>query len=55
MKTQRTRSQIVIKTKADDEKQMLPMHMMLTLAAGAIAGVAMIFAFFWGIEKLLGM
>ena len=55
MKTQTNQNQIVIKTNPENEKKMLPRDMMFTLAAGAIAGMAIIFALFWGVEKLLGM
>ncbi len=55
MKTQTNQNQIVIKTDPENEKKMLPLNMMVTLAAGAIAGMAMIFTLFWGIEKLLGI
>lgn len=55
MKTQTNQNQIVIKTDPANEKKMLPLNMMFTLAAGAIAGMAMIFVLFWGAEKLLGM
>jgi len=34
---------------------MLPMNFIFTLAAGAIAGMALIFALFWGVEKIFGM
>ncbi|MFV0592544.1 MAG: hypothetical protein ACK5M7_14250 [Draconibacterium sp.] len=55
MKTETNQNQIVIKTDTENEKKMLPMNMMFTLAAGAIAGVAIIFGLFWAVEKLLGM
>jgi predicted lipid-binding transport protein (Tim44 family) len=55
MKTKTNQNQIVINTDPKNEKKMLPRDMMFTLAAGAIAGMAMIFTLFWGVEKLLGM
>ena len=55
MKSQTNQNQIVIKTNPENEKKMLPMNMVFTLAAGAIAGMAIIFGLFWGLEKLLGM
>lgn len=55
MKTQTNQNQIVIKTDTENEKKMLPMNMLFTLAAGAIAGVAIIFGLFWAVEKLFGM
>jgi hypothetical protein len=55
MKTNGNQNQIVITTTAEDEKQKLPLNILLTLAAGAIAGMAVIFGLFWGAEKLLGL
>lgn len=55
METQTNQNQIVINTDRENEKKMLPMHMLVTLAAGAVAGVAVIFTLFWGIEKLFGI
>ena len=55
MKSQTNQNQIVINTNPENEKKMLPLNMIFTLAAGAIAGMAMIFVLFWGAEKLLGM
>jgi len=55
METQTNQNQIVINTDPENEKKMLPLHMLITLAAGAIAGVALIFTLFWGVEKLFGI
>jgi len=55
METKTNQNQIVITTNPDDEKQKLPLNLILTLAAGTIAGVIMIFGLFWGIEKLMGL
>lgn len=55
METKMNQNQIVIQTNPENEKKMLPMNLVLTLAAGAIAGMAVIFTLFWGVEKLLGM
>ncbi len=55
METQTNQNQIVINTDPESEKKMLPVHMLVTLAAGAIAGVAVIFTLFWGIEKIFGI
>ena len=54
METQTNQNQIVIKTSTENEKQKLPVNLLLFLAAGAIAGVAIIFSLFWGVEILLG-
>lgn len=55
METKTNQNQIVIKMNTENEKKMLPMHLVLTLAAGTIAGMAVIFTLFWGVEKLIGM
>ena len=55
MKSQTNQNQIVINTDPENEKKMLPLNMIFTLAAGAIAGMAMTFVLFWSAEKLLGM
>lgn len=55
METNTNQNQIIIKMNTENEKKMLPMNFVLTLAAGAIAGMAIIFGLFWGLEKFLGM
>lgn len=55
METTAHQNQIVITTSAGNEKQKLPAHLLVALAAGAIAGVALIFALFWGAELLLAI
>ena len=55
METKTNQNQIVIKTDAENEKKMLPANVLFTLAAGAIAGVAIIFGLFWAIEKITGI
>ena len=55
METQTNQNQIVINTDPENEKKMLPAHMLISLAAGALAGVALIFTLFWGVEKLFGI
>lgn len=55
METKTNQNQIIIKMNTENEKKMLPMNFIFTLAAGALAGMAIIFALFWGVEKLLGM
>jgi hypothetical protein len=44
--------QIVITSDNENEKQKLPLNLLLTLAAGAITGVLAIFGLIWGIELL---
>ena len=55
METKANQNQVVIKMNTENEKKMLPMNFIFTLAAGAIAGMAIIFSLFWGLEKLFGM
>jgi hypothetical protein len=55
METRTNQNQIVIKTDPENEKGMLPTNLLVTLAAGAIAGMAIIFGLFWGIEMLLNL
>ena len=55
METKTNQHQIVIITNPDHEKQKLPVNLLFYLAAGTIAGVAVIFSLFWGLEKLLGL
>ena len=55
METKANQNQIVIQTKPENEKQKLPMNLILSLAAGTIAGVVLIFGLFWGAEMLLSL
>ena len=55
METKANQNQIVITTKPENEKQKLPMNLVLSLAAGTIAGVALIFGLFWGVEMLFSL
>ncbi|MBN1986778.1 MAG: hypothetical protein JW761_10770 [Prolixibacteraceae bacterium] len=55
METKANQNQIVITTKPENEKQKLPMNLVLSLAAGTIAGVAIIFGLFWGVEMLFSL
>ena len=55
METRNNQNQIIIKTSTKDEKQKLPVNLLLTLAAGAITGVIIIFGIFWGAEFLFGL
>jgi hypothetical protein len=54
METNTNQNQIVITTISENEKQKLPFNLLLTLAAGTIAGMALIFVLFMGAEMLLG-
>lgn len=55
METRVNQNQIVIKTSTEKEKQKLPANLLVSLAAGAIAGVAIIFGLFWGAEMLFSL
>ena len=55
METKTNQNQIVIKTNPENEKQKLPLNLVITLAAGTIAGVAVIFGLFWGAEMLFSL
>ncbi len=47
-------NRIVITTGSEEENQKLPVILLLSLAAGTIAGVAITFGLFWSFDKLLG-
>ena len=55
METKTSQNQIVIRTNSENEKQKLPINLLISLAAGAIAGMMLIFGLFWGAEVLLGI
>ena len=55
METKTNQNQIVSTTLSDDVKQKLPTNLLFMLAAGAIAGVAIIFGLFWGAEMLMSL
>lgn len=55
MKTKANQNQIVITTNSENEKQKLPMNLILSLAAGTIAGMAIIFGLFWSAEMLFSL
>ena len=52
METKTNQNQIVITTLSEDEKQKLPMNLLVTLAMGTIAGVVGILGLFMGLELL---
>jgi hypothetical protein len=55
MEAKTNQNQIIIKMNTENEKKTLPMNFVFPLAAGALAGMAVIFGLFWGLEKLFGM
>lgn len=48
-------NRIVITTGSEEGKERFPMNLLVTLAAGAIAGVTIIFGIFWGAEMLFNL
>lgn len=55
MELKTDQNQIVIKTRPENERQKLPVNLIMSLAAGTIAGVAIIFGLFWGAEILFSL
>jgi len=55
METKANQNQIVIKLDSEERKQKLPIHLILTFAAGTITGLVLILGLFWGVEKLIGL
>ncbi|MBT3384110.1 MAG: hypothetical protein HN778_00375 [Prolixibacteraceae bacterium] len=52
METKTNQNQIIITTLSENEKQKLPINLLITIAVGAISGMAIIFGLFWGAELL---
>ena len=50
-----SQNQIVIKTIAENGKQKLPMNLIISLALGTVAGVAIIFGLMWGAELIMSL
>jgi len=48
-------NQIIITTASEDHRQRLPLNVMLSLAAGSVAGVMIIFGLIWAIRMLTGL
>jgi hypothetical protein len=55
METKTNQNQIVITLNADEKKQKLPMGLIITLAAGTLTGVSIIFLLFMGAKLLFGL
>ncbi len=55
MELKTNQNQIVIKTKPENERQKLPVNLIMSLAAGTIAGMLIIFGLFWGAEILFSL
>ncbi|MDB4582686.1 hypothetical protein N9164_06010 [Draconibacterium sp.] len=48
-------NQIVITTASNTHRQRLPLHLMISLAAGSVAGVMIIFGLIWAAKMLTGL
>lgn len=54
METKKNQNQIVITMNSEDEKQKLPMSLILPMVAGAIAGTGIILVILMGVKLLFG-
>ncbi|MFA5589076.1 MAG: hypothetical protein GX792_09855 [Bacteroidales bacterium] len=55
METNKSHNQIIITMSSDVKKQKLPLNLLISLIAGAIAGMVIIFGLFWGAEVLFNI
>ncbi len=55
METKKNQNQITITMKSDDEKQKLPLNLVIPMIAGALTGTSIIFGLLIGIKMLLGL
>jgi len=55
METKKNQNQIVITMNSEDEKQRLPMNLIIPMVAGAITGTATIFVLLMAAEMLFGL
>ncbi len=55
METKENQNQVIITLNSEDKKQKLPINLLITLAAGTFAGMAIIFGLFWGFERIMGL
>ena len=55
MEKKANQNQIVIKTVPENGKQKLPINLILSLAAGTIAGVAVVFGVIWTVELIMAL
>lgn len=54
METKTNQNQVVINLGTEEQKQKLPMNLIITLAAGTFTGMAIIFGLFMGAKLLFG-
>ena len=55
METKKNQNQITITLKSDDEKQKLPMNLVIPMIAGALAGTSVIFGLLIGLKMLFSL
>ncbi len=55
METKKNQNQITITMHSEDEKQKLPMNLIIPMVAGAITGTALILLLLMGIKFLTGL
>jgi hypothetical protein len=55
METKRNQNQIVITMNSEQEKQKLPVSLIITMVAGTITGTAIVLVLFMGVKLLFGL
>jgi len=55
METKKNQNQIIITMNAEDEKQKLPLNLVIPMVAGALAGTSIIFVLLIGVKMLFGL
>jgi hypothetical protein len=55
METKKDQNQITITMKSENEKQKLPMNLIIPMVAGALAGTSIIFVLLIGAKVLFGI
>jgi len=55
METKKNQNQIVITMNSEDEKQKLPMNLIIPMVAGVLTGTAFIFVLLLGAKMIFGL
>lgn len=55
METKRNQNQIVITMNSEQEKQKLPVSLIITMVAGTITGTTIVLVLFMGVKLLFGL
>lgn len=55
METKKNQNQIVITMNAENEKQKLPMNLIIPMVAGTLTGTGLVLVLFMGIRLLFGL